>query len=381
MQFALTDTQRLIKRTAHEIAERELAPYAGEFDRTEEFPWRNVRILAQTGFMGLPFPTEYGGGEAGALSFCLAMEEITWGCTATSAILGCHVLGGWPIVIAGTAEQKDRFLPALARGEMLAAYAQTEPEAGSDVAALRSTARRDGDAYVVNGTKRFITNGGAADVYVLFAKTDVAAGHRGITAFILEKDAPGFSVGRKERKMGQRAAPSAELILSDCRLPAANLLGEEGTGFRLAMRTIDWTRPMVGAQAVGIGQAALDAAVAYARERKTFGKPIAQHQAIRFMLADMVTQLEAARLLVYRAAALIDSGVPRATLEASISKLFAGEASRHIVNWAVQIHGGYGYIADFPVERLYRDQRVIELYEGTNEIQRLIISRELLGDR
>ncbi|MBI4506891.1 MAG: acyl-CoA dehydrogenase family protein [Chloroflexi bacterium] len=381
MDFTLSETQRLLKQTARELAERELAPRAAELDRTAAFPWGTVRLLGQTGFFGVPLPAAYGGGEAGVLASCLVVEELARGCMSTSSVVAAHFLAAWPIVLAGSAAQKERYLPPLARGEAIAAYAQTEPEAGSDVAALRASARRDGDAYVLNGTKRFITNGSVAGVCVVFAKTDPAAGHRGISAFVVEQGAPGFSVSRLEHKMGQRGVPTAELVFADCRVPADQRLGPEGSGFRLAMQTLDWSRPLIGAQAIGIGQAALDAATAYARQRTTFGKVIAEHQAVRMMLADMVTDLEAARLLDYRAAALIDAGAPRWTLEASISKLFAGEASRRIVNAAVQIHGGYGYVADFAVERYYRDQRVIELYEGTNEIQRLIIARELLGER
>jgi alkylation response protein AidB-like acyl-CoA dehydrogenase len=381
MDFTFTDEQRLLKQTARELADRELAPLAAELDRTGTFPWRTVRLLGETGFFGLPLPAAYGGSDAGALAATLVVEELARGCMATSSIVAAHYLAAWPIAIGGTDEQKRRFLPPVARGDAIAAYAQTEPEAGSDVAAMRATARRDGDAYIIDGTKRFITNGSVAGVCVVFAKTDPAAGHRGISAFVVEQGTPGFSVSRLEHKMGQRAVPTAELLFDNCRVPATNRLGAEGTGFRLAMQTLDWSRPLIGAQAIGLGQAALDAATAYAKQRQTFGKPIAEHQAVRMMLADMLTDLEAMRLLVYRAAALIDAGAARWTLEASISKLFAGEASRRIVNAAVQIHGGYGYVNDFVVERLYRDQRVLELYEGTNEIQRLIIAREHLGER
>ncbi|MFQ6015672.1 MAG: acyl-CoA dehydrogenase [Anaerolineae bacterium] len=378
MQFALTETQQMIKRTAHEIAQREFAPRAAEIDATGEFPWNHVRVLRDSGFMGMAFPKEYGGGGADHVSHILVKEEISRACLSTCTIMAAHYLGSLPLMLAGTEEQKEKYLPRLASGEMLAAFGLTEPEAGSDAGAIKTTARRDGEGYVLNGNKAFITNGGVADFYTIFAKTDPEAGTRGISAFIVEKGTPGFSFGKKENKMGIRASATRELILQDCRVPRENLLGQEGEGFKIALRTLDHTRPGAGAEAVGVAQAALDASLQYARERVVFGKPLVEHQAISFMLADMATEIEAARLLVYRSAAMIDAGVSRFTMESSMAKLFASEVAHRVVNQAVQIHGGYGYMKEYPVERYYRDQRILEIYEGTSQIQRLVIASNLL---
>lgn len=378
MDFGFTETQLMIKRTAREVAEKEFAPRAAEIDEKAEFPWENIRVLKELGFLGLILPEKYGGGGADHVSFCAVTEEIARVCLTTATTLDAHFLGIYPLLIAGHEEQKAKYLPRLATGEMLAAFGLTEPEAGSDVAALRTTARLEGDYWTLNGTKRFCTNGGPASFYTIFAKTDPTAGHRGVSTFIVEKGTPGFTIGRLENKLGIRGSATAELIFDNCRLPQDNLLGAPGTGFRTAMTTLDYTRLDIGAQAVGVAQGALDAAIRYAKERTTFGRPIAEHQGIAFMLADMATELDAARLLVYRSAAMIDQGAARWTLESAMAKLFAGEMAHRVVHKALQIHGGYGYIKEYPVERFYRDQRITEIYEGTSEIQRMVIARELL---
>lgn len=378
MQFGLTQEQQAVKEAARRLAQEQFAPRAAEIDETGEFPWENVRWLRESGFLGMAFPEEYGGGGADHVSHLVVKEEIARACLSTCTIMAAQYLGAVPLMLVGTPEQKERHLPRLARGEILAAFGLTEPGAGSDASKIITTARRDEESYVLNGLKCFVTNGGVADFYTVFAKTDREAGARGISAFIVEKGAPGFSFGKKENKMGIRASATQELVFQDCRVPVENRLGEEGTGYKLALRTLDHTRPGVGAEAVGLAQAALDASIKYAGERSVFGGPLAEKQAIAFMLADMATEIEAARLLVYRVAALMDAGARHFTLQASQAKLFASEMARRVVNKAVQIHGGYGYMKEFPVERYYRDQRITELYEGTSEIQRLVIAANLL---
>ncbi len=378
MQFGLTEEQQAVKDAARRVAEERFAPRAAEIDVTGEFPWDNVRVMREAGFLGMAFPEAYGGGGADHVAHIVVKEEIARACLSTCTIMAAQYLGSLPLMLAGTPEQKERYLRRLASGEILAAFGLTEAGAGSDAGSIRSTARRDGDAYVLNGTKCFVTNGGVAVFYTVFAKTDLKAGARGISAFIVEKGTPGFTFGKAENKMGIRGSATRELIFEDCRIPCENRLGEEGTGYKLALRTLDHTRPGVGAEAVGVAQAALDASLKYARERVVFGSPLADKQAVAFMLADMATEIEAARLLVYRVAAMMDAGEPNVTVAASQAKLFASEMAHRVVHKALQIHGGYGYMKDFPLERYYRDQRITEIYEGTSEIQRLIISGNLL---
>lgn len=380
MQFGLTEEQLAVKDAAHRLAQEKFAPRAAAIDESAEFPWENVQLLRESGFIGMAFPEEYGGGGSDHLSHLLVKEEISRACLSTCTIMAAQYLGGMPLMLAGTQEQKEKYLPRLAEGEILAAFGLTEPAAGSDAGKIITTAQKEADSYVINGRKCFVTNGGVADFYIIFAKTDLEAGTRGISAFIVEKDTPGFTFGKSENKMGIRGSATRELVFEDCHIPVENLLGDEGTGYKLAMRTLDFTRPGVGAEAVGLAQAALDASLRYSTERAVFGSVIAEKQAIAFMLADMSTEIEAARMLVYKVAAMIDAGEERFTLESSQAKLYASEMARRVVHKAVQIHGGYGYMKEFPVERYYRDQRITELYEGTSEIQRLIISGNLLRE-
>jgi alkylation response protein AidB-like acyl-CoA dehydrogenase len=324
-------------------------------------------------------PDAYGGTDMGCLALALVAEEIAWACAATATQYVDQPLGGLPILLAGTEAQKQKYLPKLATGELLAAYSLSEPGAGSDAAALSTTAVRKGDTYVLNGAKQWCTNGDHADVLCVFASVDRSKRAAGVTAFLVEKEAPGFSVGKKERKMGIRGSPTVALHFNDCVIPADQRLGEEGEGFKIAMRTLDITRPATGAMAVGIGQAAVDAAVGYAKERRQFGQPIAEFQGIQFMLADMAMQTHAARLMVHHAARQIDAGVRGNTYEASMAKCWAGDAAMKVTTDAVQVFGGYGYTRDYPVERFMRDAKIMQIYEGTNQIQRLIIAKELLS--
>jgi alkylation response protein AidB-like acyl-CoA dehydrogenase len=378
MQFGLTEEQRAVKAAARKVAQEQFAPRAAEIDASGEFPWDNVRVLREAGFLGMAFPETYGGGGADHVSHLVVKEEIARACLSTCTIMAAQYLGSLPLVLAGTPEQKEKYLPRLASGEILAAFGLTEAGAGSDAGGIRTTAQRDGDGYVLNGVKCFVTNGGVADFYAVFARTDPQVGAHGISAFIVEKGTPGFTFGKSENKMGIRGSATRELVFEDCRLPIENRLGDEGAGYKLALRTLDHTRPGVGAEAVGVAQAALDASLKYARERVVFGSPLADKQAIAFMLADMATEIEAARLLVYRVAAMIDAGERNFTVAASQAKLYASEMAHRVVHKALQIHGGYGYMKDFPLERLYRDQRITEIYEGTSEIQRLVIAGNLL---
>ncbi|MGH7264782.1 MAG: acyl-CoA dehydrogenase family protein [Candidatus Rokuibacteriota bacterium] len=379
--YYLTDEQRMVIELARTLAREKIAPVAAHHDETETYPEEIMRLLAQQGLMGLWVPEAYGGADMGALAVALVAEEIAWACAATATNWGATPLGGYPIVLAGTEEQKRRYLPRLASGEILAAYSLSEPDAGSDAASLRTTAVRKGDRYLLNGTKLWCSNGSNAGVITLFATVDPAKGPKGITAFLVEPGFPGFAVGKKERKMGIRASPTVALHLQDCEVPAANRLGAEGEGFRIAMRTLDFTRPMTGASAVGVAQAALDAAVEYAKERRQFDQPIAGFQGIQFMLADMAMQVHGARLMVHHVAALVDRGDPGTALEASMAKCFAGDAAMRVATDAVQVFGGAGYTREFPVERFMRDAKIMQIYEGTNQIQRVIIARELLGQR
>ena len=374
----LTDDQRAIRNLARDLSRERIAPLAAGVDEAEEYPAEQLRLLGEQGLMGLHIPEEYGGAGAGALAYCLAAEEVAWACAATSTIFLVQNLGGYPIVLAGNAEQKKRFLPRLATGEITAAFSLSEPGSGSDAAGMTCTAVRKGDRYVVNGSKMWVTNGSHAGVITVFVSTDRAQRARGVTALLVEPGTPGFSVGKHEKKLGIRGSPTVALHFTDCEIPVENRLGEEGGGFRVAMRTLESSRPTIGAQAVGIAQAALDAAVGYAKERRSFDQPIASFQGIQFMLADMAMAVHVSRLAVHHTAALMDRGAASTAFEASVAKCLASDTAMKVATDAVQIFGGYGYTREFPVERYMRDAKITQIYEGTNQIQRLVIARALL---
>jgi alkylation response protein AidB-like acyl-CoA dehydrogenase len=379
MHFSLTEEQNLIRDMVREFAEKEVAPSARIRDEEEHFD-RDLMFgrLAELGLTGIIFPEQYGGGGADYISYAIAVEELSRVCASTGVTLSAHIsLGSNPIFLFGSEDQKQRFLKPMAQGEKLGAFGLTEPSAGSDAGGTRTTALRDGDEFIINGTKIFITNAGEGDTYIVFARTDKdAEKHHGISAFIVEKGTPGFSFGKKEQKMGIRSSPTLELVFDNCRVPAANMLGEPGNGFKVAMKTLDGGRIGIASQALGIAQGALDASVAYARERKQFDTQIARFQGIQFQLADMATQVEAARLLVYKAAYRASAGLPYST-DSAMAKLFASETAMRVTTQAVQIFGGYGYTREFPVERMMRDAKITEIYEGTSEIQRLVIGTAL----
>jgi alkylation response protein AidB-like acyl-CoA dehydrogenase len=379
----LNDEQRELRELVRTLARERVAPRAAEIDASHEFPWDLVELFREQGLFGLLFDEEWGGTGTGVLLSLIAIEEIAKVCATTSLLLAGQELGSLGLELAGTQEQKERYLPRLASGEILCAYALSEAGSGSDSAAMRTTARRDGDEYVLDGGKRFITNAGVAGLYTVFAKTDPDAGHEGISAFLVEPDAPGFSVARLEPKMGIAGSTTGELVFDGCRVPAANLLGAEGEGFRLAMRILDRSRPGIAAQGLGIAQGATDYALEYAKRRETMGKPIAQHQLVAAKLADMETKCEAARGLLYRFGQMVDAGVPdeELTKASAMAKLFCTDVAMEVTTEAVQILGGYGYIKEYPVERMMRDAKITQIYEGTNEIQRLVIAREMLKER
>ena len=378
MNFDLTDEQELVRDTVREFTEAEVAPVAAEIDREHRFPAEILPKLAGLSLLGVPFPEEAGGAGADYVSYVIVIEELARACASTATIVSAHTsLGTWPIYQFGTPAQKGKYLYDLASGRLLAAFALTEPAAGTDAAAGTCTATLEGDEYVLNGSKIFITNAPYADVYIVFAKTDATEGTRGISAFIVDKDTPGFSVGEAEHKMGIRASSTPPLYFSNCRIPRDALLGGEGNGFKIAMQTLDGGRIGIAAQALGIAQGALDASIAYAKERIQFGKPIASLEAIQFMIADMATEIDASRLLVYRAASFVDNGRPYGT-EGAMAKLFASETASRVAGKAIQIHGGYGYTESYPVERQYRDAKITEIYEGTSEVQRMVIARSSL---
>jgi alkylation response protein AidB-like acyl-CoA dehydrogenase len=379
MIFELSEEQRMVRDMVHDVAQKEIAPRAAETDKTEQFPAENIRKMAELGLMGLPYPEEYGGGGGDYLSYAIAVEEIARACGSTALIYAAHVsLGCGPIYYFGSEAQKQKWLPRLCSGQGLGAFGLTEPEAGSDAGATRTTAVRDGDSYILNGSKMWITSGAIADVVNCTAKTDPAASTRGISCFLVEKGMPGFIPGKNEPKLGLKGSVTSALSFENCRVPAENLLGKEGEGFKQMLITLDGGRISIGAMALGLAQAALDEATRYAKERVQFGRPIAEFQAIQWMLADMATEIDAARLMVYRAAAMRDAGL-RYTKEAAMAKLFASEVAERAAFKAVQIHGGYGYSREYPVERIYRDQRLCSIGEGTSEIQRLVIARQVLG--
>ena len=378
----LTDEQRELRDLVRTLARERIAPRAAEIDESHEFPWDVVELYRQNDLFGLFFDEEHGGLGTGTLLALIAIEEVSKVCATSGLILAVQELGSLGLKLAGTEEQKALYLPKLASGEWLCAYALTESGSGSDSAAMRTTAERDGDAYVLNGSKRFITNAGVAGLYTVFAKTDRDGGHAGISAFLVEAETAGFEVARLEAKMGISGSTTGELTFDDCRVPAASLLGEEGEGFKLAMRILDRSRPGVAAQALGIAQGATDYALEYAKTRETMGKPISQHQLIQAKLADMETECEAARGLLYRFGRMVDDGADDAELTkaSAMAKLKCGDVAMAVSTDAVQILGGYGYIKEYPAERFMRDAKITQIYEGTQEIQRLVIAREMLKE-
>jgi len=377
--FTLTEDQKLFRKEWRRLFEDKFAARAAEIDQKAEFPWDNVEVLKSAGLLGLNIPEEYGGGGADALTHCLLVEEVARVCASTSLIPAVNKLGTLPILFAGTDEQKRRFLTPIAEGDALISYCLTEPGSGSDAAAMASRAQRDGDDYVISGTKRFITGGGVSKLYVWYAVTDPAKGGRGISAFVLDAAMLGFEIGRHEDKLGIRGSPTTEVICNDVRVPAASRLGEEGAGFPLALRALQHSRITIGSQALGIAQGAFDFALNYVQERHQFNQPIADFQGIQWMLADMAMQLEAARSLVYTAATKADREDDDLTFFSAAAKCFASDMAMKVTNDAVQLLGGYGYIRDFPAERMLRDARITAIYEGTNQIQRVVIARHLLG--
>ena len=377
--FYLTDEQRMIRDLARKVARERVAPHAARYDEAEAYPEDSMRAITEAGFYAVWVPEAYGGSDLGCLALTLVCEEIAYACAASGTQYLAQALGGLPILLFGSEAQKEKYLPGLASGEILSAFSLSEPGAGSDAAGLKTTAIRRGDHYVLNGSKQWCTNGDHADVITLFATVDPSKRAKGVTAFVVEKGTLGFEVGKKERKMGIRASPTVALHFTDCAIPVAQRLGAEGEGFKIAMATLDVTRPSTGSLAVGIAQAALDAAVGYAKERQQFGQPIAAFQGIQFMLADMAMQTHAARLMVHHAARQVDAGIRGNTYEASMAKCWAGDAAMKVTTDAVQVFGGYGYTREFPVERFMRDAKIMQIYEGTSQIQRLIIAKELLG--
>jgi alkylation response protein AidB-like acyl-CoA dehydrogenase len=376
----LTAEQREIRDLVRTLARERIAPRAAEIDESAEFPWDMVKLMREHELFGLAFDEEHGGSGAGSLMLLIAVEEVSRACATTGLVLAVQELSSLALRLAGTDEQKSRYLPRLASGEWIAAYALTEAGSGSDSAAMRTQAKRDGEEYVLNGSKRFITNAGVAGLYTVFAKTDPDGGHAGISCFVVEADAPGFEVGRIEPKMGIKGSTTGELFFNDCRVPAGNLVGEEGEGFRIAMRILDRSRPGIAAQALGIAQGATDYALEYAKSRETMGEPIAEHQLVAGKLADMETRCEAARGLLYKAGLMMDEDAPGLTKVSAMAKLFCSDTAMDVTTDAVQILGGYGYIKEYPVERMMRDAKITQIYEGTNEIQRLVIAREMVRE-
>ena len=377
MEYFLNEQQKAIKRLARTVAEEKILPVRAELDEREEFPWAIIKDLADTDMFGVFVPEEYGGVGEGCLTLCLVVEELSRVCSGIAISFAASALGSLPLLMYGTEEQKRKYLPDIARGKRLAAFALTEATAGSDAGAIKTTANRVKGGYLLNGTKQFITNGGEAEIYTVIALTSKEKGARGASAFLVEKDTPGFSFGRKEKKMGIRASSTRELVFEDCLVPEENMIGREGMGFIMTMRVLDCSRPGIGAQAVGLAQGALEAAVDYAQQRIQFEHPIISIQAVQHMLADMAIQVEAARLLVYAAARTIDSGAKNFTEESAMAKVFASDTAMRVTTDAVQIFGGVGYMRDYPIEKMMRDAKITQIYEGTNQVLRNAIASEL----
>ncbi|MFZ5968082.1 MAG: acyl-CoA dehydrogenase [Bacillota bacterium] len=378
MNFQLTREQEMVRKMVRDFAENEVKPIAAEIDENHRFPMETVEQMNRYGIMGMIVPKKYGGAQADEMAYAITVEELSRVCGTTGVICSAHnSLACWPILKYGTEEQKEKYLVPLAKGEKIGAFGLTEPNAGTDAAGQQTFAYLDGDEWVLNGSKIFITNGGEANTYVIFAMTDRTKGVKGITAFIVERNTPGFSIGKKEKKMGIRGSATTELIFENCRIPKENLLGEVGKGFKIAMTTLDGGRIGIAAQALGIAQGALDETAKYLMQREQFGRPIGKFQALQFEVADMETRVNAARWLVYNAAWRKTAGLPYGK-EAAMAKLFAAETAMHVTTKAVQLHGGYGYTQDYPVERMMRDAKITEIYEGTSEVQKMVISAALL---
>ena len=379
--FLLSPEHEELRKALRRFADDEIAPHAAEADAKGEYPWKSFEAYRDSGFIRLPYPEEYGGDGGDLVAYAMLVEEVARACGSSSLFVLISRLACEPILLYGSDSLKQRVIPRVATGEWQGSYCLSESHAGSDVASMKTRAVRDGDHYVLNGSKSWITNAGVSSFYTVFAKTDPDAGHRGISAFVVEADTPGFSVSKLESKMGMRGSPTGEVVFDDVRVPAENLIGEEHGAFGYAMGALDGSRPTVGAQAVGIAQGALDAATRYVTEREQFGHPVAEFQGLQFMIADMITRVEAARLLVYSACARLDAGAPGTSRASAMAKLFASDTAMSVTTDAVQLFGGAGYTTDFPVERMMRDAKVTQIYEGTNQIQRVVIARRLLEER
>jgi butyryl-CoA dehydrogenase len=378
MDYLLTEEQKMIKDLAHQVAEEKIRPVAAEYDESGEFPWPIVKVLADSDLCGIYIPEEYGGTGGGVTELAIATEELSKACGGIALAFAATALGTYPIILFGNDEQKKKYLPDIAAGKKLAAFAITEAEAGSDAGSIRTTAKKDGDHYILNGTKQWITNGGEAEVYIVIAMTNKSKGARGASALIVEKGTPGFDFGKKEDKLGIRASATRELVFTDCKIPKENILSREGMGFIIAMKTFDNSRPGVAAQAVGIAQGAFDLALKYAHERQQFGQSISSFQGIQFMLADMATEIEAARALVISAARMIDSGAKDVAGVSAMAKMYASDVAMKVTVDCIQVYGGYGYMKDYPVEKYMRDAKITQIYEGTNQIQRGVIAASLI---
>jgi len=380
MDYFLTEEQIMIRDLARQIAEEKVVPVREELDEKEEFPWEIMKVMAQADLFGLFIPEEYGGLGKGCLELCIAVEELSRACLGVSTTYAANALGTFPLLLHGSDEQRKKYLPDIAAGKKLVAFGLTEANAGSDAAGIQTTARRERNEYVLNGTKQWITNGGEAEIYTIIAMTDKDKGPRGASAFVVEKGTPGFHFGKKERKMGIRASVTRELIFDNCRVPKENIIGKEGLGFIVAMKTLDSSRTGVGSQGVGVAQGAFDEAVKFARQRVQFGHPIISFQAVQHMLADMATEIEAARSLVYSVARYIDSGAKDVSKESAIAKVFATDVGMRVTTNAVQVMGGSGYMREYPVEKMMRDAKILQIYEGTNQIQRNVIGQALIRE-
>jgi len=380
MDYFLTEEQQMIRDLARQIAEEKIVPVRAELDETGEFPWEIIKVLAQSDMLGLFIPEEYGGLGKGCLELCIAVEELSKACVGVSTSYAANALGTFPFLLYGTDEQKKKYLPDIAAGKKLVAFGLTEANAGSDASGIQTTAKPDGDHYILNGTKQWITNGSVADIYSVIAITDRSKGPRGASAFIVEKGTPGFSFGKKENKMGIRCSITTELVFDNCRIPKENIIGKEGMGFIVAMKTLDASRTGVGAQGLGVAQGAFDEAVKFARQRVQFGHPIISFQAIQHMLADMAIEIEAARALIYAVARFIDSGAKDVSKESACAKTFATDLGMRVTTNALQVMGGSGYMKEYPVEKMMRDAKILQIYEGTNQIQRNVIGQALIKE-